>query len=58
MKDVMQESQSEGVVTLSTNESIVRQVLYKCASELLFKGSPAKEVNEFVKELEKGFYRK
>lgn len=35
---------------------IVRQVLYKCASELLDKGTPADKVNGFVKELERGFY--
>ena len=56
-KDLHKESRGG----LSTNESIVRQVLYKCASELLkmgFKGTPclAKEVNEYVKDLEKGFY--
>ena len=42
--------------SLSTNQSIVRQVLYKVASELLVKATPAKEVNEYVKELEQGFY--
>ncbi len=57
MKDVVKESGGVGTPTISTNESIVRQVLYKCAAELLVKATPAKEVNEYVKELEEGFYK-
>ena len=52
----IRETQGGGSPTLSTNESIVRQVLYKVAGEILVKGTPAKEVNEYVKELEEGFY--
>ena len=40
----------------TTNKLIIRQVLYKCASELLEKGTPAAKVNQFVRELEQGFY--
>ena len=39
-----------------TNKIIVRQVLYKVAAELLEKGTPATKVNQFVRELEQGFY--
>jgi len=41
---------------LSTNQSIVRQVMYKCTAEMLPEGIPAKEFIEYAKELEKGFY--
>lgn len=42
---------------IETEKSIVKQVLYKVAAELLDKGTPATKVNEFVKELELGFYQ-
>lgn len=41
----------------NTDKLIVRQVLYKCASELLEKNTPASKVNQYVKELEAGFYQ-
>ena len=41
----------------TTDKLIVRQVLYKVASELLEKNTPATRVNEFVKQLEVGFYQ-
>ena len=43
--------------SVDTERSIVRQVLYKVAAELLEKGASASKVNEFVKELEVGFYQ-
>ena len=43
---------------LSTNESIVRQVLYKVAAEMLATSSTANEVNSYVIELERGFYKR
>ncbi len=43
---------------LSTNESIVRQVLYKVAAEMLATGATANEVNSYVIELERGFYKR
>jgi len=43
---------------MSTNESIVRQVLYKVAGELLATGTEAAIVNDYVETLERGFYRK
>ena len=59
LKDKVHKESRGGVgETLTTNQSIVRQVLYKVASELLVKGTPAKEINDYVKELEKGFYGK
>ena len=51
-------SQSSYTPTLDTNTSIVRQVLYKVAGEILVKGTPSEEVNKYVKELEKGFYER
>ena len=59
MKDIVHKESSggRGGTPLTTNESIVRQVLYKVTGEILIKGTPAKEVNEYVKELEKGFYK-
>ena len=41
----------------TTDKLIVRQVLYKVAAELLEKGTPAAKVNEYVKQLEVGFYQ-
>ena len=43
---------------LSTNESIVRQVLYKVAAEMLATGATASEVNSYVIELDRGFYKR
>ncbi len=43
---------------LSTNESIVRQVLYKVAAEMLATGATANEVNSYVIELDRGFYKR
>ncbi|MBI2580716.1 hypothetical protein HYV85_02810 [Candidatus Woesearchaeota archaeon] len=46
-----------GQRSITTETSIIRQVLYKVAAELLEKGAPAAKVNDFVKELEAGFYQ-
>lgn len=40
----------------SREKIIIRQTLFKCASEVLERGTPAKQVVQFVKELEEGFY--
>lgn len=45
------------VAGFDTKKSIVRQVLYKVAGELLEKGIAAQKVNEYVEILERGFYR-
>ena len=42
--------------SVDTERSIVRQVLYKVAAELLEKGATASKVNGYVQELEQGFY--
>ena len=53
----MQKESSGGVgEPLTTNQSIVRQVLYKCTAEVILKGAPVEEFNKYAKELEKGFY--
>ena len=41
----------------SRDKLIIRQTLFKCASEVMERGSNAKQVIIFVKELEEGFYQ-
>ena len=41
----------------SRDKLIIRQTLFKCASEVMERGAPAKQVVKFVRDLEEGFYQ-
>jgi hypothetical protein len=50
------ESKGGGSPQFNRDKSIVRQVMFKCAVDILEIGTPAQEVIKYAKELEEGFY--